>query len=141
MVPLGVNAALFARNENPPLARLPAPVFVYFSRLAPEKNPEEFLQLKLPGTKLVIGNGTSRLELEKKYGTEHGGDSVFVGSKKGQELVDYLSLADVMLFPSRTETFGLVMLEALACGVPVAAHSVMGSARYYYAGQRRLPRR
>ncbi len=122
VVPLGVDIEHFSRNPSPPLPSLPKPVFVYFSRLAPEKSPEEFLKLKLPGTKLVIGDGPARAKLEKKYGKEN----KFVGYKHGQELVDWLSLADVFVFPSRTETFGLVVLEALACGIPVAAHSVMG---------------
>jgi len=122
LMPLGVDTKLFTRNPAPPLPPLPKPVFAYFSRLAPEKSPEEFLKLDLPGTKLVIGSGPLRKNLEKKYGKEN----MFVGYKHGQELVDYLSLADVFVFPSRTETFGLVALEALACGLPVAAHEVMG---------------
>jgi len=122
VVPLGVDTELFTRNPAPPLPALPKPVFVFFSRLAPEKSPEEFLKLDLPGTKLVIGDGPDRVRLEKKYGKKN----TFVGYKRGQELVDWLSLADVFVFPSRTETFGLVVLEALACGIPVAAHRVMG---------------
>jgi glycosyltransferase involved in cell wall biosynthesis len=122
LMPLGVDTKLFTRNPAPPLASLTKPVFVYFSRLAIEKNPEEFLTLDLPGTKLVIGDGPLRKQLEEKYGHNH----TFVGYKHGQELVDWLSLADVFVFPSRTETFGLVALEALSCGIPVAAHNVMG---------------
>ncbi len=122
VVPLGVDVDHFVRNPAPPLLALPSPVFLYFSRLAPEKSPEEFLKLDLPGTKLVIGDGPDRAKLEKKYGKSN----TFVGYKRGQELVDWLSLADVFVFPSRTETFGLVVLEALACGIPAAAHSVMG---------------
>ncbi len=122
VVPLGVDVSQFIRSPNPPLPSLPKPVFAYFSRLAPEKSPEEFLKLKLLGTKLVIGDGPDRERLEKKYG----GGNTFVGYKRGQELVDWLSLCDVFIFPSRTETFGLVVLEALACGIPVAAHSCMG---------------
>ncbi len=122
VVPLGVDVEQFVRNPVPPLAPLLKPVFVYFSRLAPEKSPEEFLKLELPGTKLVIGDGPDRMKLEKKYGNKN----KFVGYQRGQELVNWLSLADVFVFPSRTETFGLVALEALACGVPVAAYDVMG---------------
>jgi glycosyltransferase involved in cell wall biosynthesis len=122
IVPLGVDTKLFTRNPEPALPPLPKPVFVYFSRLAPEKSPEEFLKLDLPGTKLVIGDGPDRKKLEAVYGKKN----KFVGYKHGQELVDWLSLADVFVFPSRTETFGLVVVEALACGLPVAAHDVMG---------------
>lgn len=122
IVPLGVDTDFFIRNPAPSLSPLPKPVFVYFSRIAPEKNPEEFLKLDLPGTKLVIGDGPDRTKLERRYGKKN----IFVGYKRGKDLVNWLSLADVFVFPSRTETFGLVALEALACGIPVAAHSVMG---------------
>ncbi|MHB8660743.1 MAG: glycosyltransferase family 4 protein [Minisyncoccota bacterium] len=131
VMPLGVDTKLFSRNPAPPLPTLPKPVFVYFSRLAPEKSPEEFLKLDLPGTKLVIGDGPLRKRLETKYGEKN----KFVGYKYGQELVDWLSLADVFVFPSRTETFGLVALEALACGIPVAAHDVMGPRDIITAGK------
>ncbi|MFH1178340.1 MAG: glycosyltransferase family 1 protein [bacterium] len=122
IVPLGVDVNSFVRNTASSISSLPKPVFLFFSRLAPEKSPEEFLKLDLPGTKLVIGDGPDRVKLEKKYGEKN----MFVGYKQGQELVDWLSLCDVFVFPSRTETFGLVALEALACGLPVAAHNVMG---------------
>ncbi len=121
MVPLGVDATHFTRNPAPPLTPLPSPVFVFFSRLAKEKSPEEFLKLNLPGTKLVIGDGPARKKLEQRYR-----DTLFVGYKRHQELVDWLSLCDVLVFSCRTETFGLAVLEALACGIPVAAHPVMG---------------
>jgi glycosyltransferase involved in cell wall biosynthesis len=120
--PLGVDLELFSYSENPDLPALAKPVFAYFSRLAKEKSPEEFFKLDLPGTKLVIGDGPMRAALEKKYGST----ATFVGYKRGKELVQWLSMADVMIFPSRTETFGLVVVESLACGVPVAAHDVMG---------------
>jgi glycosyltransferase involved in cell wall biosynthesis len=122
VVPLGIDLDLFTRNPAPSLPSLPKPVFVFFSRLAPEKSPEDFLKLKLPGTKLVIGDGPDRTKLEEKYGREN----KFVGYKHGQELVNWLSLCDVFVFPSRTETFGLVVLEALSCGIPVAAYDVIG---------------
>ena len=122
IVPLGVDVDLFTRNSNPPLPPLPKPVFVYFGRIAPEKSPEEFLKLKLPGTKLVLGGGPLLPELQKKYP-----DVLFYGRYTvGKAFVEQLSLCDVFVFPSRTETFGLVVLEALACGIPVAAYDVMG---------------
>ena len=120
--PLGVDTEFFKRNPSPALPPLPKPVFVFFSRLASEKNPEEFFQLELPGTKLVIGDGPERRRLEETYGKTHR----FVGYKRGQELIDWLSLCDVSVFPSRSETFGLVVIETLACGIPVAAHDCQG---------------
>jgi glycosyltransferase involved in cell wall biosynthesis len=120
VVPLGVDTNRFIKSKTP--TTLPKPVFMYLGRLAPEKNPEEFLQLNLPGTKLVVGDGPDRARLEKKYRNS----ALFVGYKQGKELVDWLSQAEVLVFPSRTETFGLVALEALSCGIPVAAHDVMG---------------
>ena len=120
--PLGVDTEFFKRNPSPALPPLPKPVFVFFSRLASEKNPEEFFQLELPGTKLVIGDGPERKRLEETYGKTHR----FVGYKRGQELIDWLSLCDVSVFPSRSETFGLVVIETLACGIPVAAHDCQG---------------
>lgn len=121
VVPLGVDAELFARTPQAPKQELVRPVFVYFGRLAPEKDPEKFLQLDLPGTKLVVGDGPLRRFLERRYPSAR-----FVGFKRGHELVEALSVCDVFVFPSRTETFGLVVLEALAMGIPVAAHDVMG---------------
>ena len=122
VVPLGVDTELFTRTPVPTPNPFTKPVFVYFGRLAIEKSPEEFLKLKLPGTKLVIGGGPLRAQLEKKYP-----EARFLGVYKVEkEFVDQLSLCDVFIFPSRTETFGLVVLEALACGIPVAAHDVMG---------------
>ncbi len=121
VVPLGVDTDLFVRNTAPGVEPLAGPVFVYFGRLAPEKDPEEFLKLDLPGTKLVVGDGPLRPGLERRYPAAR-----FVGFKRGTQLVDWLSIADVFVFPSQTETFGLVVLEALAMGIPVAAHNVMG---------------
>ncbi|MFZ1105873.1 MAG: glycosyltransferase family 1 protein [Hyphomicrobiaceae bacterium] len=120
--PLGVDACAFARNATPRLPPLPRPVFVFLGRLAREKNTEAFLHLDLPGTKLVIGDGPERARLQSRFGPQ----ALFAGYQHGQELVDWLSMSDVMVFPSRTDTFGLVILEALACGIPVAAHDVMG---------------
>jgi glycosyltransferase involved in cell wall biosynthesis len=120
--PLGVDTNLFAPKPASQVPTLPKPVFGFIGRLAREKNPEEFLNLDLPGSKLVIGDGPERTRLEARFG----GKATFVGYKRGQDLVDWLSSCDVMVFPSRTDTFGLVILEALACAIPVAAHNVMG---------------
>ena len=120
--PQGVDATSFVRTRSPAISMLANPVFLFFSRLAPVKNPEEFLNLDLPGTKLVIGDGPERKRLESCFGMQ----AMFIGYKRGEELVNWLSICDVMVFPLRTETFGLVVLEALACGIPVAAHDIMG---------------
>jgi glycosyltransferase involved in cell wall biosynthesis len=106
-----------------PDARFPyeSPIFLYVGRVAVEKNIEAFLALDLPGTKVVIGDGPARAQLERKFP-----DAKFLGQKTGEELVRAYAASDVFVFPSRTDTFGLVMLEALACGVPVAAYPVQG---------------
>lgn len=122
VVPLGVDTELFTHSPASSLQELPKPLFVYFGRLAVEKSPEEFLKLDLPGTKVVIGGGPLLPQLQKKYPEVR-----FLGAYTvGEEFVSELSQCDVFVFPSRTETFGLVVLEALACGLPVAAHDVMG---------------
>ncbi|MFA5770724.1 MAG: glycosyltransferase family 1 protein [Patescibacteria group bacterium] len=121
--PLGVDTDYFKRKiNNDNQIVYPSPTFVFCGRVAVEKNIKEFLDCDLPGTKLVIGDGPQRQELEKEYADR----AVFVGYKKGEDLINLLSVCDVFVFPSCTETFGLVMLEALSCGIPVAAHKVMG---------------
>lgn len=99
----------------------PRPIQLYAGRVAVEKNLEAFLEVKLPGTKYVVGDGPQRQELQERYPEVR-----FVGYRQGEELARYLAAADVFVFPSLTDTFGLVMLEALACGVPVAAFPVHG---------------
>src|SRR4029079_1672125 len=103
-----------------PLA-LPQPVCLSVGRLAVEKNLEAFLDLDLPGTKLVVGDGPARMALERKYP-----DAVFLGARHGEELAEIYAAADIFVFPSKTDTFGLVLLEALASGLPVAAFPVTG---------------
>ena len=114
--PRGVDTALFdpAKAAAVPW---PRPVFLTVGRLAVEKNVEAFLKLDLPGTKLVVGDGPARAQLEKAYP-----DAVFLGSQQGEALAQIYAAADVFVFPSLTDTFGLVLLEALASGVPVAAY-------------------
>lgn len=97
------------------------PLFLYVGRVAVEKNIEAFLRLDLPGTKWVIGDGPQREELEVRYPQVR-----FLGGKEHGELPAYYNCADVFVFPSRTDTFGLVLAEAMACGVPVAAYPVEG---------------
>ena len=97
------------------------PVWVYFGRVAVEKNIEAFLDLSLPGTKIVIGDGPDREKLSGRYPESH-----FLGYKFGRDLARHVAGADVFVFPSKTDTFGVVMLEAMACGVPVAAYPVTG---------------
>jgi len=118
----GVDLCRF-RPEAPHalLAGLPRPVMACVGRLAIEKNLEAFLALRLPGTKLMIGDGPQRAALTARYP-----EVVFAGYRFGAELPALLSGADVLVFPSLTDTFGLVMIEALACGLPVAAFPVPG---------------
>ncbi|HMA51143.1 MAG TPA: glycosyltransferase family 1 protein [Magnetospirillaceae bacterium] len=105
----------------PGLKDLPKPIHLYVGRVAVEKNIQSFLALDLPGTKLVVGDGPQLDDLRRKYP-----EVVFAGAKVGQELAAHYSAASVFVFPSRTDTFGLVLLEALASGVPVAAYPVPG---------------
>ena len=100
---------------------LPRPIFLSVGRVAVEKNLEAFLGLDLPGTKVVVGDGPARADLERAYP-----DPVFLGARTGEQLAEVCAAADVFVFPSRTDTFGLVLLEALASGVPVAALPVTG---------------
>lgn len=116
----GVDHEVFNPRAKIPLD-LPRPIFLYAGRLAVEKNLEAFLALDLPGTKLVVGDGPARPSLEARYPT-----AKFVGVKAPAELAAFYASSDVFVFPSRTDTFGVVLLEALACGLPVAAYPVMG---------------
>jgi glycosyltransferase involved in cell wall biosynthesis len=117
--PRGVDTQLFhPRAVDLDLAR---PVFLSVGRVAVEKNLEAFLELDLPGTKVVVGDGPARMALERKYPR-----AVFLGARHGEALAEAYAAADVFVFPSKTDTFGLVLLEALASGVPVAAFPVTG---------------
>lgn len=120
----GVDTELFRPADNPSdrdFLNLPRPIYACIGRVAVEKNIGQFLSLDLDGTKLVVGDGPMLQSLKEKHP-----EAVFVGAKQGAELVRHYQAADVFVFPSRTDTFGLVLLEALACGVPVAALPVTG---------------
>ncbi len=97
------------------------PISIYFGRVAVEKNINDFLDMDIPGTKYVVGGGPDLEMLKQKYP-----DVMFTGFKYGEELVKLIQSSDVFVFPSKTDTFGLVMLEAMACGLPVAAYPVTG---------------
>jgi glycosyltransferase involved in cell wall biosynthesis len=116
----GVDTELFAPAKRAPFAGR-RPIFLYAGRVAIEKNIEAFLRLDLPGTKWVVGDGPARARLETRFP-----DVVFHGMKHGRNLAHYFQQADVFVFPSCTDTFGLVLIEAMACGTPVAAYAVSG---------------
>jgi glycosyltransferase involved in cell wall biosynthesis len=111
----GVDAQLFRPRPEAKLD-LPRPIFLTVGRLAVEKNVEAFLRLDLPGTKLVVGDGPARAQLMREFP-----EAVFLGAKQGEALAEIYAASDVFVFPSLTDTFGLVLLEALASGLPVAA--------------------
>jgi glycosyltransferase involved in cell wall biosynthesis len=116
----GVDTALF-NPDHPAALDLPRPIFMSVGRVAVEKNIEAFLSLDLPGSKVVIGEGPAKAKLERQYP-----NAVFLGEKTGDDLSSHVAAADVFVFPSLTDTFGVVQLEALACGTPVAAFPVTG---------------
>lgn len=118
----GIDAIQFhprQRQERP--FGLERPIFMTIGRVSVEKNLPEFLDLELPGSKVVVGDGPARAELQEKHP-----DVLFTGVKTGEDLADAYAQADVFVFPSKTDTFGNTILEALASGVPVAAFPVTG---------------
>ncbi len=119
----GVDLALFGPDgpAHPTFADLPRPILLHVGRVAVEKNIEAFLALDVPGTKVVVGEGPARAALQLKY--PH---ALFLGLQTGEPLAAAYRGADLLVFPSRTDTFGLVMIEALASGTPIAAYPVMG---------------
>ncbi|MDE1907074.1 MAG: glycosyltransferase family 1 protein [Rhodospirillales bacterium] len=116
----GVDLAAFSPEPREDWD-LPHPIFAYVGRVAVEKNLRAFLSLDLPGSKLIVGDGPQRKTLEKEFPAAH-----FAGARHGADLAKAYAGADVFVFPSRTDTFGLVVLEALASGLPVAAYPVTG---------------
>jgi glycosyltransferase involved in cell wall biosynthesis len=116
----GVDHRLFRPRPGERLDGTP-PVFLYVGRVAVEKNVDAFLQLDLPGTKWVVGEGPELERIRRQYPEVR-----FLGVLTQDELAKVYSGADVFVFPSRTDTFGLVLVEAMACGCPVAAYPVTG---------------
>jgi glycosyltransferase involved in cell wall biosynthesis len=119
----GVDLACFHPGHTRPDAfiDLPRPIQLYVGRVAVEKNIEAFLETREAGTKVVVGDGPALESLRRRFP-----DAVFAGMLSGHDLAAAYAHADVLVFPSRTDTFGLVMIEALACGTPVAAYPVPG---------------
>jgi glycosyltransferase involved in cell wall biosynthesis len=116
----GVDTALF-KPGGASVYSLPRPIFVYAGRVAVEKNLGAFLELDLPGSKVIVGDGPARAALQAAHPEVH-----WAGFRFGKDLARHYADADVFVFPSRTDTFGIVMLEANACGLPVAAYPVPG---------------
>ena len=116
----GVDTGIFRPHASTRLNTEP-PIFLYVGRVAVEKNVEAFLELDLPGSKWIVGAGPAISSIQAKYPTAN-----YLGVLNQHELADVYAAADVFVFPSKTDTFGLVLLEAMACGLPVAAYPVTG---------------
>jgi glycosyltransferase involved in cell wall biosynthesis len=116
----GVDHALY-RPQRADALDLPRPIFLSVGRVAIEKNLEALLELKLPGSVVVVGDGPARVALERRYPHAH-----FLGALYGEELARVYASADAFVFPSKTDTFGIVLIEAMASGLPVAAFPVSG---------------
>lgn len=117
----GVDTDLYKPLADKTQNNVDKPIWLYVGRVAVEKNLKAFLELDLPGKKIIVGDGPDRNTYERQHPAVE-----FVGFKYGKALAEYYAKADVFVFPSKTDTFGLVMLEALACGTPVAAYPVPG---------------
>lgn len=116
----GVDLNLFApRPKSIPAG--PRPVLLYAGRVSTEKNLEAFLRLEIAGTKLIVGDGPARSALQTRYP-----QAMFLGYRQGDALATLYAHADLFVFPSKTDTFGIVLIEAMACGLPVAAYPVTG---------------
>ncbi|MGN6358503.1 MAG: glycosyltransferase family 4 protein [Novosphingobium sp.] len=119
----GIDRWIFRPDgaSHPDLAQLPRPILLNVGRVSLEKNLEAFLDADVPGSKVVVGDGPALEDLKRRYPAAH-----FMGALSGEELASAYRAADSFVFPSKTDTFGLVVIEALACGVPVAALPVPG---------------
>jgi glycosyltransferase involved in cell wall biosynthesis len=116
----GVDRSIFNPSQRTGTV-VNGPILVCVSRVSKEKNLEAFFEMPYAGVKFMVGDGPMLEEYKATYP-----DVKFVGAKRGQELAKYFAMADVFVFPSRWETFGLVMIEAMACGTPVAAYPCQG---------------
>ena len=116
----GVNMQIFNPQQKQDL-HYAKPILLYVGRVSPEKSIEDFLNIDYPGSKLIIGTGPQLEQLQKEFPDCH-----FLGVKKGTELAKYYASADTFVFPSKTDTFGVVNIESIACGTPVAAYPVTG---------------
>lgn len=117
----GIDYSLYHTGEKTLFAGLPRPVALYVGRVAVEKNLEAFLDMDWRGTKIIVGTGPDMEHLKKSYP-----GAVFAGKQTGKDLADYYRSADLFVFPSKTDTFGMVLIEAMACGLPIAAYPVTG---------------
>ncbi|MBX2833591.1 MAG: glycosyltransferase family 1 protein [Micavibrio sp.] len=117
----GADLSIFHLGEKTLFQELKRPIALYVGRIAIEKNIEAFLKMNWNGSKVLIGDGPGRIHLEKQYS-----EAYFLGKKSGKELADTYRSADLFVFPSKTDTFGMVLIEALACGLPVAGYNVTG---------------
>jgi glycosyltransferase involved in cell wall biosynthesis len=116
----GVDRAIFNPSQRTGTV-VNGPILVCVSRVSKEKNLEAYFEMPYDGVKFMVGDGPMLEEYKTNYP-----DVKFVGAKRGQELAKYFAMADAFVFPSRWETFGLVMIEAMACGTPVAAYPCQG---------------
>ena len=117
----GANLEQFYPGDKTLFKALKGPIALYVGRIAIEKSIEDFLEMDWHGSKVIVGDGPSRTSLEQKYPGVY-----FTGNKEGEELAAHFRSADLFVFPSRTDTFGMVIVEALASGLPVAAYNVTG---------------
>lgn len=117
----GVNTSIFHPGPKTLFSVLPGPVALYVGRVAIEKNIQAFLSMPWAGTKVIVGDGPARRALESANP-----DTLFVGKKTGADLAAHYRSADIFVFPSKTDTFGIVLIEAMACGLPIAGYNVTG---------------
>lgn len=117
----GVNLDHFTPGPKTLFNELQSPIALYVGRIAIEKNIEDFLKMQWEGSKVLVGDGPSRAMLSEKYPDAH-----FVGTQQGSSLIEHYRSADLFVFPSKTDTFGMVLIEAMACGLPIAAYDVTG---------------